>query len=898
MALTEGTRLGPYEIQSPLGSGGMGEVYRARDTRLKRDVAIKVLPEAFSQDPERLARFQREAEVLAALNHPNIAAVYGLEKAAGITGIVLELVDGETLAELIACGPIAWNDAQPIALQIAEALLAAHEQGIVHRDLKPANVKLRPDGAVKVLDFGLAKAMDAAPPGGDAGLSPTLSSPAATRAGVILGTAAYMSPEQARGRAVDKRTDVWAFGCVLYEMLTGVRAFEGEDVTDVIAAIIRSEPALGKLPAETPPPIRRLVRRCLEKDRKERLPDMGTARLEIKDAMTPAEQAPAAAAPVVQPQKRRSARFAWFLAAVFMVLALALGATIYLRQPPADTAVYRASILPPETAAWATVTPATRFTLSPDGRRLAFIATDTTGRTQLWVRSLDGLGAQPLSGTENTVVAFWSADSRYLAFGSAGKLRKIDASGGPPLTLADMNSNNGGSWNQDNVILFPPTALAPLQRVSAAGGASAPVTAFDPQSGDARHWQPFFLPDRRHFLYHVVGSKAGPNDARATYVGSLDPAEKSKMLIAGGSNAQYASGYVLFLRDATLMAQPFDLKRLELTGEARPIAEQIQLGGATGRTGAFSVSQTGVLAYQTGAGETQMQLTWFDRSGKALGILGNRADYGDLSLSRDGKRASVELLDAAHRTRDIWLFDLMRGLRTRFTFDPTDELASVWSADASRVVFNSNRSGHFDLYQKASNGTGNDEVLLADNFEKFPLSWSSDDRFMLYMIAASGSPTKSNDLWVLPLTGDRKPFPYLHSPFGEAEGQFSSDGKWVAYVSNESGRNEVYVAPFPEARGKWQVSTTGGANPRWRPDGKEIFYRAPDNKLMAAELNVAGSAVQVGAVRPLFDMRTRTNARYMYDTADGQRFLINTLVEEATPTPITLIVNWPALLRK
>jgi Tol biopolymer transport system component len=511
------------------------------------------------------------------------------------------------------------------------------------------------------------------------------------------------------------------------------------------------------------------------------------------------------------------------------------------------------------------------------------------------VRSLDGLTAQPLSGTDNAVTLFWSPDSRYIAFGAGGKLRKIEASGGPPLTLADMTGNNGGSWNHNDVILFPPTPQSNLSRVSAAGGAATPVTTLDSEAGDARHWQPFFLPDDRHFLYHVVGSKnGGPNDARAVYIGSLDPAEKSRLLIQGGSNAQYASGHILFLRESTLMAQPLDLKRLALTGEAVPIAEQIQLGGSTGRSGAFSVSQTGSLVYQTGEGGELTELTWFDAMGKKLGVMGMPGDYGDISLSADGQHAAVSLMDAAQRTRDIWLFDVTRGLRTRFTFNAVDEYASVWSADATSVVFNSRPKGHFDLYRKASNGAGQEELLLADELNKSPTSLSRDGRFLLY----TTNPSTSNDVWFLPLTGDRKPTPYLQGPFNENSGDFSPDAKWVAYVSNESGRNEIYVSTFPEPRGKWQVSTAGGGMPHWRPDGKQIYYGSTGNKLVAVDVNAVGNGFQVGASHELFEVSVRTNQRSAYDVAQGPRFLVNALLEKATPTPITLLVNWPALLRK
>jgi Tol biopolymer transport system component len=584
------------------------------------------------------------------------------------------------------------------------------------------------------------------------------------------------------------------------------------------------------------------------------------------------------------------------VAVTSLIAVVSLGWWIYSTRTISDAPTYRASLLPPDGATWAVATPASRFALSPNGRRLAFLATNAAGRQQIWVRSLDGFTAQALSGTDNAITMFWSPDSRYLAFGAGGKLRKIDASGGAPITLADMTGNNGGSWNHNDVILFPPTPQNALFRVSAAGGAVTPVTALDAEFGDARHWQPFFLPDDRHFLFHVVGSKTGGlNDARAVYLGSLDPSEKSKLLILGGSNAQYSSGHILFLRESTLMAQPFDLTHLALTGEPVPLAEQVQLGGSTGRSGAFSVSQTGALVYQTGEDGETTELTWLDGMGKKAGTIGTPGDYGDVSLSTDGKHAAVSVLDPVQRTRDIWLLDVTRGLRTRFTFNAADDFASVWSPDSTKVIFNSRPKGPFDLYRKPSNGAGEAELLLEDRFSKYPTSVSMDGRFLLYY---QSNVQTNNDIWVLPLMAERKPVPYLNGPFSESNGFFSPDGRWVAYVSNESGRNEIYVSSFPEPRGKWQISATGGGLPHWKTDGKEIYYFSAETKLMAVEVNGAGAGFQVGPTRMISELSVRTNQRYPYDVTQGPRFLVNAAVEKASPTPITLLVNWPALLKK
>jgi eukaryotic-like serine/threonine-protein kinase len=892
VALNAGDRVGVYEVTGAIGAGGMGEVYRARDTRLKRDVALKILPQSFASDAERLARFQREAEVLASLNHPNIAAIHGLEESNGIKALVMELVEGPTLADRISQGPIPLDEALPLARQIAEALEAAHERGIIHRDLKPANIKLRSDGVVKVLDFGLAKALDSTPAAIDISHSPTITSPAMmTGVGVLLGTAAYMSPEQTRGKAVDKRSDIWAFGCVLYEMLTGQRAFGGEDVTDTLAAVVRAEPAWDALPEGVSPSVRVILHRCLQKDPKRRLRDIGDAGLEIEEALAAPDVETAAAA--TAPALGRRERLAWGVAAVAIGAAVVAGALAFVRAAPEpDSRVYRSSILPPAGASLAAL-PFQRFALSPDGRRLAFAAATGGGLNQLWVQSLDGLTPQSLPGTEGAATPFWSPDSRFIGFYAVGRLKTIDASGGPPLTVAEVGTGNpGATWNRDNVILFSGTGEgSAIRRVSASGGSVSAVTTVDKTNGEIQHWAPVFLPDGRHFLYVAIGTNSGgPTAVNGIYVAALDSNER-KLLVAGGASPKYAQGYLLFLREQTLMAQAFDVDRLELTGDPVAIAEQVAIGGLSGRMGALTASENGVLAYQRATGGDLSQLAWFDRGGKPLGVVGDRGDYGDLELSPDGERAAVSFA-VGDGNYDIWLFDLARGLRTRFTFDPSTDVNPIWSPDGAHVAFSSNRRGGGHLYQKASSGVGTEDVIQADpSAVEAPLGWSSDGQSILYARTTAAG-VGSFDLWVLPLIGDRKPRPFTQTLFNETVGAFSPDGRLVAYVSSESGRNEVYVTPFPAPRGKWQISTTGGNWPRWRRDGRELFYLAPDNRLMAAEVNGAGSGFEVGAVRPLFQTQARINRRFMYDvSADGQRFLINTLVEQVVQ-PITLVVNW------
>jgi len=897
MPLSPGTQLGPYEIVGPIGAGGMGTVYRARDPRIGRDVAIKALSELSAGDPDRIARFQREAQILGALNHPHIAAIYGLEEMHGARFLVLELVEGETLATRLARGPVPVVEALTIARQVADALHAAHEKGIIHRDLKPANVSVTDDDVVKVLDFGLAKA------GGSGGqdMSQTETAIARdTRDGVILGTAAYMSPEQARGRQIDKRTDIWAFGCLLYEMLAGRLAFAGETLSDAVAAILGQEPDWRALPAETPARVRWLLRRCLEKDPKRRLHDMADARIEIDEALTePSESAPL-------PRSRTRERLAWAAAAVSfgaLIVMMTLGRATRREPPPVEARPVRSSVVLPDGLRYSdrlftAGNPAGRFALSPDGSRMAIVAIGTSGQEMLWVRPLDTLVVQPLGGTEGAAFPFWSADSRFIAFFADGKLKKIDTSGGSVVVLCDATARSSGTWNREDVILFAPEAGTPIHWVSASGGTPSPVTKLDATLGDTQHWFPFFLPDGRHFLYFVVGSKAGGvAHPRAVYVGSLDPAEPGRLLLEGGSNAKYAQGHLIFLREGLLMAQPLDLQRMQLHGAAVPVSEQVPVAGRRdlGTAGAFSVSDTGLLAYQSGLSVVRSQLVWLDGGGTQIGLLGDQADYGDVALSPDGRHAAVSVLDPSRRTRDLWIYDVARGVRSRFTFDPGDDIAPSWAPDGSRLIFASIRKGGGDLYQKALSGAGDAEVLLADTLGKYQGTSSPDGGFFVY-VAGAGAVGRS-DLWVLPLIGDRKPYPLFETTFVETQPQFSPDGKWIAYASNETGSLEVYMARFPGRGDRSRVSTAGGGWPRWRRDGKEIFYLAADNTLMAAPVGAAGSGLDVGAPRALFRSRPRPFVRldaYPYDVSRDGRFLVNSFVDEPIAPPITLVLNWTA----
>jgi serine/threonine protein kinase/Tol biopolymer transport system component len=909
MPIGPGSRIGPYEVSAQIGEGGMGQVYRARDRTLNRDVALKILPEVVAVEPDRVARFKREAQLLAALNHPNIAGIYGLEESHAGRALVLELVEGPTLADRLARGPLAPGEALVIARQIAEAIEAAHEQGIIHRDLKPANVKVRGDGTVKVLDFGLAKALDPVATSPESSHSPTITAPAFTHRGVILGTAPYMSPEQAKGLPADQRSDIWAFGCVLYEMLAGRRPFPGQTISEILAQILEREPDLNALPASTPARIAWLVRRCLEKDPRRRLHDIADARIEIDEALRePVGSAFSSAAPMPTSSRSRwREALPWTAAAV--CLAALVGTLIVSRagrgnNGSPDARSFTAAITLPDGLRLGTANPPGRFALSPNGQWLAFAGTDATGRTQLWIRPLATSVAQPLAGTEDAQFPFWSPDSRAIAFVASRKLRRVDLFGGPPITIADVAMTATGAWNKDNVILFTPTGGAPLHRVSALGGTPVAVTTLDKEAGDVQHWYPSFLPDGKHFLYFAVGSKTGgATDARAVLVGSLDSTGPGKVLVQGGSNAKYANGHLLYSRNGTLVAQPFDLERLELRGESTPLVEQMQIAGfgATGTAGAFSVSDTGLLAYQAGS-VLRSRLVWLDRSGEQTSTLGDPADYGDVMLSPDGARAAVSVVDPAVGTRDLWIFDLARGIRERLTDDPGDEFAPIWSRqDGRTLIFSSRRAGSIDLYRIPVTG-GTAAPLWEDSLGKFASDWSADGKFLVYI--AGGGIISRSDLWVLPVGGG-KPAPILETALIESQGQFSPDGRWLAYMSagsERTGTREVYVVPFPGPGERRQISTAGGGWPRWRRDGREIFFLALDDTLTAVTVNGDGARFEIKAARPLFKARPRPYARldaYPYDvTASGQRFIVNTMVDEPTAAQITLVVNWERIVRR
>jgi Tol biopolymer transport system component len=889
LSITSGTKLGRYEIRSKIGEGGMGEVYLARDTQLGRDVAVKVLPSSYSDDKERLHRFEQEACAASALNHPNILSIYDVGAHNGAPYVVSELLEGQTLRQRISGTTLPQRRVLDYALHIARGLAAAHQKGIVHRDLKPDNLFITNVGRIKILDFGLAKLTGA----GDSELSQT-SIPTRrvdTDPGKVMGTVGYMSPEQVKGRAVDHRSDIFSFGAILYEMLSGRRAFHGESAAETMSAILKEDPPdLSETNQRISPALERLVNHCLEKNPEERFhsaSDLAFA-LEALSGSTSVSTQTVIAPATTQQWIRRHGLTGWIVAGVAILLAIIASALAYFRSAlPTESPTTRFYISPPETTSFSG---ATDF-ISPDGRRVVFSAINKDGKRHLWIRSLDSLEAQLLPGTEDGLQAFWSPDSRFIGFFAGGKLKKIEVSGGPATPLADAPVNRGGAWSREGIIVFGATPAGPLSQVSSNGGQVTPVTALDTTRNESVHAWPDFLPDGRHFLYLARSALREKSSIR---VGSLDSKE-SKLLINADSTPRYAPpGYLLFLRERTLVAQPFDASNLEVTGDAFPIAEQVGFNPGNGRA-FFSVSENGSLVYRTGV-FSDSQLGWFDRTGKQIAAVGTPGQIVSVALSSDDSRVVASRRDNQSGATDLWVIDQQR--ETRFTFDPANDSSPAWAPDGSQIVFNSSRSGVLDIYSKPSTGAGNEELVWKSSNSKGPQDWSPDGQFILY---GELDPNTNTDMWILPLFGERKPFVFLQTPFAEGGGRFSPNGRWIAYSSSESGTNQVYVRPFPPASGQWMVSTNGGTHARWRGDGKELFYMSADRKLMAVDVKEDGNRFAAGTPKPLFEIRTVAffAGGSQYDvTDDGQRFLVNIPFEESSPTPMTVVLNWTAGFKK
>ncbi len=874
----------------------MGEVYRARDTRLGRDVAIKVLLEHLSS-PEGRQRFEREAQAISQLSHPHICALHDVGNEDGTEYLVMEYLEGETLAARLTKGPLALDRTLRYGIEIADALDRAHRQGIVHRDLKPSNVMVTKSG-VKLLDFGLAKLAAPFVPTGVAGVSMFPTSPSnLTAEGTILGTFQYLAPEQLEGKEADARTDIFAFGAVLYEMATGKKAFYGTSQASLISAIMSSEPPpITQGFPLAPAAFDRIVRISLAKDPDDRWQSAHDIGSELK-WVAEGGSGTGLAAPGVAPRTSRE-RLAWAAAAGATLAALAL-ALLLLARPREALRMVQATIPPPEKSSF--VFEGGPMALSADGRRLAFLAPNAEKKILLWVRPLNGTAAQPLSGTDGARYPFWSPDGRFLGFFAGGKLKKIDAAGGPSQVLCDTQEGRGGTWNREGVILFSPSSRDPLLRISSSGGAPAPATELDTTKREFSHRFPFFLPDGRHFLYLAQAVGTGPGGGREVCIGSLDSKER-RPLLPVNSNVVFApsapgaaSGHVLFSRERTLVAQPFDAKRLRLSGEAFPVGEQVEYFGNLA-LGVFTASDNGILAYQASGAGGISQLVWLDRSGKPLEVLGPPGDYLRPRISRDGRRVAMDIRDPQTGQADIWIYDLSRRVSTRFTSEPADNIFPIWSPDGSRIVFESNRKGSDDLYQKVSSGAGNDEEFLVQEGRLLvPTDWSSDGRFVVYNLIDART-KRGWDLGIYSVA-EKKTSVFLSTPSSEANGRFSPDVRWLAYTSDESGRYEVYVQPFPGPSGKWQISTAGGGQPVWNPDGKEIFYVSADNKMMVVDIKT-DSGFEAGTPRALFELTLKSGTGWKYDISpDGQRFLANTVVGEVKANPITLVLNWASEIK-
>jgi eukaryotic-like serine/threonine-protein kinase len=903
-----GRTLSHYRITSAIGAGGMGEVYRATDTALRRDVAIKVLPPEVAGDAERLGRFRREAHLLASLNHPNIAAIYGLEESGGQPFIALELVEGEDLKERLARGPIPVAEALVIAEQIAEALEEAHNKGIVHRDLKPANVKLAHDGRVKVLDFGLAKAWAGEP--GDARSSGPLISQSPTFAhtqtiaGVILGTAAYMSPEQARGKPVDRRADVWAFGVLLWEMLTGRALFGGPTVTDVIAAVVTKEPDLDALPAETPRAVRHLLARCLRKDPRMRLPDIGAARLELQDAIagTASEPGtpPAALEATARAERRGRRRERWAWAGVAFVAASLAGVLAFVH--------FRETEPPPS--------PAARFTVdapggwrwlanwgwpvpSPDGRQLVFpavregVGIGESAVTMLWQRPLDSLTSRPLAGTDGAMLPMWSPDGRSVAFFTEKELRRINLDDGTVqrVCVLPVTGLSGGTWSASGTILFATGGEAgQIYAVPAAGGEAKPLMTVDRARGEANHHNPQFLPDGRRFFFSVYGE----DRAAGLYLSSLDTPDERQRIVPGAARRLYADGHLFFHANGTLMAQPFDLQTMALGGDPVAIGSSLGAWEVDPGYGWFGASPGGTLAYTSqGAAASEVQLTWRDRKGGDVGTIGAPGSFSQIVLSPDERNIAFEMRDAAGRY-DLWVMDAARGVSSRVTLAEADKRDPVWAPDGRSLVFIARTDKGPELRRKGLRAGDAETVVAAVELDYIPESWLPDDTLL---VIRRNPQTDDQTVWTLPLAGGEAQPVLTASRLDEP--QLSPDGRWLAYVSREAGQDDVYIEPFRREGDRVRVSTAGGGQPKWRRDGRELYFVTPANRLVAVDVRAADERLDVSLPTELFEIQGIQGTGYddYAPSADGQRFLVKVPLGQDLRPVLHVVTNWTSLLR-
>ncbi|MDP9267906.1 MAG: protein kinase [Acidobacteriota bacterium] len=889
MPIANGSKLGPYEIVAPAGAGGMGEVYRAKDTRLDRTVAIKVLPQHLSADVHLRERFEREARAVSSLQHPHICVLHDIGEQDGVGFLVMEYLEGETLADRLLKGPLPAEQALRYATEIADALDRAHRAGIIHRDLKPANIMLTKGGA-KILDFGLAKgqtqAMASSAMTAMVSALVTQTKPL-TAEGSIVGTFQYMAPETLEGGEADARSDIFSFGAVLYEMLTGKRAFSGKTQASVIAAVLASEPPpISTLQPMTPPALERVVRTCLAKDPDERFQSAHDVVLQLKWIADAGSQA-GVPAPVVVKRKQRE-RIAWALAGVAMLAAIFFAA-MYWRGQGEKPQIVRAVLADSSARLISTGDNAGPPVLSPDGKYMLYAAMDPAGRPVLFLRPTSALVGSVLLNSEDAKFPFWAPDSRSFGYFQAGKVRLTDIAGNPPVAVADAPDGRGAWWAPDGTVLYTPDTRAAIFRVPATGGAPQAVTQLD--KGYTTHRWPQMLPDGKHFIYFSGDHNNVRNENAGVYFASLDGKEK-KLLVRSFTGAHFASGYLLFLRESSLFAQRFDAAKGELQGEAQALAQNVNFDITTWR-GVFSASDSGLLVYQSGGGTLGTKIQWFDRGGKLLGTVAGAAYVSDARLSPDGKRIAAGLGEA---NSDIWVLDLVRGTRNRLTFQGGPNAGASWSPDGKQVLFMSGRSGHLNLYVKPADGGGEEQALLPPPASDRILGeMTRDGKYVVYFEGSAGGDT---DIWAVPMQGERKPFKVIASPVFDTDPTVSPDGQWIAYASNSSGRADIYVSRFPDGTGKWQVSTVGGAVPRWSPDGKELFYIAPDRTMMRVAVGTNGNSFEPGPATALFRSNAVSSPTYSYELApDGKRFLINAMDEQGS-LPLVVVVNWKAELKK
>jgi serine/threonine protein kinase len=873
----------------------MGEVYKAKDTRLERTVAIKVLPEHLSSSAEVRQRFEREAKTISQLSHPHICALYDVGNQDGVEYLVMEFLEGETLASRLVKGPLPAEHTLKYGIEIADALDKAHRQGIVHRDLKPGNVMLTKSG-VKLLDFGLAKAI--APAGSVSAVTslPTMAGGAhLTQEGTILGTFQYMAPEQLEGKEADARTDIFAFGSVLYEMATGKKAFAGASQASLIAAILEREPPpVSSVQPMTPPALDRVVKTCLAKDPEDRFQTAHDVKLQLQWI---AEGGSQAGVPAPVAARRRGREKIWMAATALLAVAAGVLGFLLFQRSRHPIRVIRSSVTPPDGAVfWLDSATPGPPTLSPDGRRLVFSARGTDGKIRLHVRALDAIEATALPGTEDSQYPFWSPDSRSIGFFSGSKMKAVEAEGGPPVTLSSTEGDpKGASWRRDGTIIFAKGSTSTIWKVPAGGGEPVEVTHFDKKRGDDSHRHPRFLPDGKHFLY-LARSATVPPEGHAVILATLDGGPE-KILLRSPAAVEYASGYLLFLRDRTLMARPFDSGSLSFSGNPFPVAENVSLLSLTSAVGIFTASQNGELVYRTSQGQATARLQWLARDGTAQTVLGDAGDYLEISLSPDGKRAAASIRDTSTGNRDLWMFDAGRNLGTRFTFDPGNEDSPVFSPDGSWLVFSSNKKGPTGIYRKSSSGSSEEEPLVEPNNKSAaPICWSPDGRYLAFFEQASGT---KGDILFVPLEGDRKPQVFLKTPAFEYPAAFSPDGRWLAYGSDESGKLQIYVTSFPKPGRKWQISREDGAYAYWSADGKEILYHGYSGQIWAVDITVRGDSIEPGIPKTLFKIPVppKPGGPDIYPTADHQRFLYLDRGNEKSSSILNLVVNWTAAKR-